>query len=62
AVAAGVERVNQQVARVESIRKFRVLPGSFTVEAGELTPSLKLKRRVIYERYAAEIESMYEGA
>lgn len=60
AVATGVERVNEQVARVENVRKFRVLPGNFSVEAGELTPSLKLKRRVIYERYATEIESMYE--
>ncbi|MDY7096164.1 MAG: long-chain fatty acid--CoA ligase [Acidobacteriota bacterium] len=59
-VERAIERVNQRVARVESVRKFRVLPQPFTVDAGELTPSLKLKRRVIYEHYSAEIESMYE--
>lgn len=60
AVEQAIERVNQRVARVESVRKFRVLPQPFTVDAGELTPSLKLKRRVIYDHYSAEIESMYD--
>jgi len=38
----------------------RILPGDFSTETGELTPSLKLKRKVIAQRYAADIESMYQ--
>jgi len=39
-----------------------VLPGQLTVEGGELTPTMKLKRRVINERYASEIAALYESA
>jgi len=53
--------VNPQLARVAQVRKFRVLARDLTVEAGELTPTLKLKRRVIDDHFAAEIESMYSG-
>lgn len=55
------EEVNPQFARVENIRKFRILPRSFTVEDGELTPTLKIKRRVVNEHFSDQIESMYEG-
>lgn len=54
-----VETINDQLARFETIKKFRVLPVEFSVEGGELTPTMKLKRRVINEKYAAEIESLY---
>jgi long-subunit acyl-CoA synthetase (AMP-forming) len=54
-----VETVNRSLARFESVRRFTVLPGEFSVEGGELTPTLKLKRRVIATRYAAEIEALY---
>jgi long-subunit acyl-CoA synthetase (AMP-forming) len=58
-----VERVNGTLARYESIRKFHLLPQQLTVEAGELTPTMKLKRRVIHQHYAAEIAALYgEGA
>jgi long-chain acyl-CoA synthetase len=53
------EKVNSQFARVEQVRDFRVLPRDFTVEDGELTPTMKIKRRVINEHFAPEIESMY---
>jgi len=54
-----VEEVNARLARFETIKRFAVLPRLLTVDAGELTPTLKLKRRVIYRHYAAEIESLY---
>jgi len=55
------EEVNPQFARVENIRKFTILPRSFTVQDGELTPSLKIKRRIDYDHFADEIEAMYAG-
>jgi long-subunit acyl-CoA synthetase (AMP-forming) len=54
-----VERVNRRFARFETIKRFHVLPGQFTVDGGELTPTLKLKRRVILQKYATEIDSLY---
>jgi long-subunit acyl-CoA synthetase (AMP-forming) len=55
-----VERVNQDLARYESIKKVALLPRELAVETGELTPTLKLKRRVILERHRATIEALYE--
>lgn len=55
------EKVNALFARVEHVRAFRVLPRDFTVEDGELTPTLKIKRRIINDNFSNEIESMYEG-
>jgi long-subunit acyl-CoA synthetase (AMP-forming) len=56
---AQVETVNATLARYETIKKFVILPEELSIEAGELTPTMKLKRRVVYQRYAAEIESLY---
>lgn len=55
------EHVNSLFARVEHVRNFRVLPRDFTVEDGELTPTLKIKRRIINDNFSDEIESMYVG-
>ena len=55
-----IESANGQVARVEQARKWLVAPEAWSVETGELTPSLKLKRRVVLERYSIEIEQLYE--
>lgn len=55
----GVDEVNAGFARVEHIRKFRVLPRVFTIEDGELTPTLKLRRQAIAENWAEVIEGMY---
>ncbi len=56
------DRVNSQFARVEHVRRFCVLPRDFAVETGELTPSLKIKRRVVNENFASEIEALYPAA
>jgi len=56
-----VEKVNQNLARYEQIKKFRLLPQSFSEETGELTPTQKMKRRVIYEKYSSEIDSLYKN-
>jgi long-chain acyl-CoA synthetase len=54
-----VERVNADHSRFEQIKKFTVLPRDFTMEDGEVTPTLKLKRRVCQEHFAAEIDALY---
>lgn len=60
---AHVEAVNVHYARVEAVKKYYVLPWPLTIEGGELTPTMKVKRAVVYKRYAAEIEALYaEGA
>ena len=53
-------RANRAVSRAEQIRKFRILPGDFSEEGGELTPTLKVKRPIVYDRYATEIRKLYE--
>jgi long-chain acyl-CoA synthetase len=58
-VAAIVERVNADHSRYEQIKKFTILPRDFTMADGEVTPTLKLKRRVCQEHFAREIESLY---
>jgi long-chain acyl-CoA synthetase len=54
-----VDQVNRDLARFEQIKRFRVLPEMLSVESGALTPTLKVKRRVVCERYAELVESMY---
>jgi long-chain acyl-CoA synthetase len=59
AVAKHVETVNAQFARVEGVKRFRILSRGFTIEDGELTPTLKVKRKVVEQHFAREIEAMY---
>lgn len=54
-----VDKVNRQVARVENIRKFRILDKKLYTEDGEVTPTMKVKRKAINEQFADLIESMY---
>ena len=54
-----IDKVNNSLARVQTIKKFVILPKDFSIEGEELTHTLKLKRRVINKKYAKEIESMY---
>jgi len=60
-VAAGVAAANERLARVQQVKRWRLLPVEWTAETGELTPTLKLKRRVVHERYADVIDSLYAG-
>ncbi len=55
-----IEEVNRALASYETIKRFAVLTTQFTPESGELTPTMKLRRRVIHERYAGEIDALYE--
>lgn len=59
---ARVEEVNAGLARYETIKRFTILPVEFSVEGGELTPTMKLKRRVINDKYETQIEGLYSEA
>ena len=54
-----VDAANRQVARAEQLKRFVILPSEWGVESDELTPTLKLKRRVIHHKYAKDIERLY---
>lgn len=61
AVQEAVDEANKAVSKAEAIRKFTILPGEWTEEGGQLTPSLKLKRRVVMRESREEIEALYLG-
>jgi long-chain acyl-CoA synthetase len=54
-----VHEVNAGLANFETIKRFRLVPDEWSQDSGELTPSMKLKRRVITERYAAAVGELY---
>jgi long-chain acyl-CoA synthetase len=54
-----IKAANDQVSRAEAIKKFRIIEDDFTIESGELTPTLKLKRNVIHDSHADDIEGLY---
>jgi long-chain acyl-CoA synthetase len=60
-VEAHVAEVNDELANVEKVKAFRILDEDFTVDAGTITPTLKIKRKPIAERYGDAIEGMYPG-
>src|SRR3954469_4403703 len=59
AVQEGIDRANEKLARVEQIKKFKILPTDWEPGGDELTPTMKLKRKPIHEKYADEIEELY---
>jgi long-chain acyl-CoA synthetase len=59
AVQAAVDKGNAELARVEQVKKFTIIPGDWLPGGDELTPTMKLKRKPIREKYAADIEAMY---
>jgi long-chain acyl-CoA synthetase len=60
-VDAAVKQANLAVSHAESIRKFRILPVDFTEDTGELTPTMKVKRKVVSEKFAPDIEAIYSA-
>ena len=61
AVQQGIDAANKRLARVEQIKKFTIVRGDWLPGGDELTPTMKLKRKPIADKYAAEIERMYAG-
>ncbi|WP_205324015.1 long-chain fatty acid--CoA ligase [Glycomyces sp. YM15] len=59
---AKVDEANRTVSRAEQIKQFRVMPVELSEDAGEITPSVKVKRHVVMERYASEINALYDTA
>jgi long-chain acyl-CoA synthetase len=58
-ISHAVDTANARLARVQQVKRWRVLPDEWTAESEELTPTLKLKRRVIHAKYAQTIETLY---
>jgi long-subunit acyl-CoA synthetase (AMP-forming) len=61
AIQAGVDEANAKMSRVEQIKKFKILPIDWAPGGDELTPTMKLKRKPIAEKYSDEIEALYSG-
>jgi long-chain acyl-CoA synthetase len=60
-VQKAVDQVNARVGPVEQLKKFTILPHDLSQETGELTPTLKVKRNVVYDKYATELDGMYQA-
>jgi long-chain acyl-CoA synthetase len=56
------KEVNKSLAKYESVKQFAILPKDLTIDEGELTPSLKVKRKVVEKKYAPLLDKMYEGS
>jgi long-chain acyl-CoA synthetase len=61
AVQGAVDSVNAERSRFEQIKRFTVLPREFTLEAEEMTPTLKLRRKVILDHFAHEAAALYDS-
>lgn len=61
ALQGAIDQVNATQARVAHVRKFAVLPQSLSIEGGELTPTLKVKRKVVIDRHAALLDGLYSS-
>jgi long-chain acyl-CoA synthetase len=58
-IEAHLEHVNAELSKVEQVRRYLILPRAFSEESGELTPTLKIRRRRVEEKWSAEIEELY---
>jgi long-chain acyl-CoA synthetase len=59
AVVEAMADANERLARAQQVKRWRLLPGEWTAESGELTPTLKLRRRVVHVKYADVIDALY---
>jgi long-chain acyl-CoA synthetase len=59
AVQEAVDTANAELSRYEQVKRFRILPRDFSADEGELTPTLKVRRRIVEQRFAGEIEELY---
>jgi long-chain acyl-CoA synthetase len=55
-----IDKLNSQLERWETIKKFVILPHELTVEAGEMTPSMKVRRKIVEKKYMAELDTLYK--
>ena len=58
-VQKAVDTINSTLARFGTIKRIAILSDTFSVESGELTPTMKMKRKVVNQKYAGEIDSLY---
>jgi len=56
-----IDEYNQYFNHVEQVKKFTLLPAEWSIETGEMTPKLSLKRKVVLEKFKAEIEAIYNS-
>ena len=62
-VKKGIDEANKKaISNAQKVHKHRILPGELTIESSALTPTMKLRRKIIHEMYKAEINSMYEDS
>ncbi|MBT8218050.1 MAG: long-chain fatty acid--CoA ligase [Acidimicrobiia bacterium] len=59
AIQAAIDDGNKAVSRAEAVREFRILPDDFTIDGGEITPTLKLRRAIVMKKYAGMVEEIY---
>lgn len=57
-----IDAVNQRLARVQTVKRFAILPGELSIDGGELTATMKVKRKVVAEKYASIIERLYSSS
>jgi len=57
-----IDQLNKELAKFETVKKFAILPRDLSIEDGDLTPSLKVKRKAVEKKYAKVLDSMYEGS
>ena len=61
-IESRVTQLNQRLASYESVKKFVIAPSDFTPESGELTPTLKIKRKAVTRKYQTQLDQLYEEA
>ncbi len=60
-IEAAIAEANKAVSKAEAIKAFRILPEDFSIEGGEITPTLKVKRKVVAEKYAHVMDDIYRS-